>query len=264
MTLLLTQPQVEAYCKTAGFSQTKYASLDKLPPYRVMAAVMMCEGQTEASRTRTMQTHVDYTDAHAVGDQALANTVWGFSGGFGQVRSLRSQLGTGKYRDFDRLLEPGFNAESCLTIWKQQRAKPNPPPLPNGVVAWTGFEPWTTFTQLTYQAYLQDAYPVPPTSYKVKSGDNLSLIAQRTGKGNSDTWQEVNLLANPNLIIIGQVLDQPWWNYTTRPGDTFAVLAAANHTTAARLRAFNSQPKGEPLVGQVLTIPHRLCTRSKP
>lgn len=263
MSNLLTQPEVEQLAIKAGFSQTKYAVLNNVAPYRVAAAIAMVEGQTATSRTKTAQTGVAYTDADAVGDQALANSVWGYSYGFMQVRSLRSNKGTGKFRDEDQLPDPLFNLKVALVIWNDQRAQKNPPLL-FGHYNFAGFEPWSTWRSGAYQAYLPDVYTVPPTEYAVVGGDSLSGIAAKLRMGSWTDWQTVNQLPDPNMLHINQRLDRPWWSATVQAGDTFASLAALNHLKAATLRTFNKTPRGEPAVGSTLLIPHRLLTRTTP
>lgn len=78
-------------------------------------------------------------NTNAVGDQSLANSIWGPSIGLWQVRSLRAHSGTGKERDATRLTDPSFNARSARIIYGQQ-----------------GLRAWTVFTTGAFAKYLDD------------------------------------------------------------------------------------------------------------
>lgn len=78
--------------------------------------------------------------ADAVGDSALADGTWGPSIGLWQIRSLRSQAGTGAGRDATRLAEPAFNAASMAAISRRG----------------TDWSPWTVWHNLSYRSHLED------------------------------------------------------------------------------------------------------------
>ena len=64
------------------------------------------------------------------------------------------------------------------------------------------------------------ATPEPPPrvrTYRVKTGDSLSLIAERFGVG-LELLQCQNLVRNPNLITVGQQLTIPPEGYACAPG----------------------------------------------
>lgn len=183
---VLSQPEVEQLARRAGFT-----------PYnaRIMGAIALCEAP---ARTPAGEPGAN-TDA--VGDQDLATATWGFSYGPGQVRSLRADKGTGRWRDELRLVDPLFNMRACRAI----------------KLAAGSFRPWTTFTSGAFKAYLQTAppdgigpvFPPPPGGYVVQSGDTLGGIAARVG---GFTWQElarVNRIESPYRIYIGQTLVLP-------------------------------------------------------
>lgn len=132
----------------------------------------------------------------AIGDQELANSTWGYSYGLFQIRSLRSEKGTGGIRDEDRLLDPVFNCTSAVAIRR----------------AWGGsWRAWATYTSGAYKAYLQDLYPPPPNTYVVVSGDTLGSIALKLS-GGQWTWQDLAMLNNlhsPYTIYINQHLILP-------------------------------------------------------
>lgn len=92
--------------------------------------------------------------------------------------------------------------------------------------------------------------PKPPAghTYKVVSGDNLTVIAARyhTTVANLVAW---NHIANPNLIKIGQVLNvggaapapkpAATKSYTVKSGDNLSAIASANHTSVSQLVSWN-------------------------
>ena len=72
----------------------------------------------------------------------------------------------------------------------------------------------------TADASAAAATPEPPPqrrSYRVKSGDSLSRIAARFGVS-MELMQCQNLVRNPNLITVGQVLTIPPEGYACAPG----------------------------------------------
>ena len=74
----------------------------------------------------------------AVGDTSLTDATWGPSIGLWQIRSLKSQTGTGKERDATQLKRPAFNAASMRAI-------------SSGGTNWT---PWTIYNNGTYKSHL--------------------------------------------------------------------------------------------------------------
>lgn len=77
----------------------------------------------------------------ASGDESLQTGTWGPSLGLWQVRSIKSQWGTGQSRDGSRLMDPRFNARSAFSI--------------SG--GGTNFKPWTVYTKGIYRQYLGQA-----------------------------------------------------------------------------------------------------------
>ena len=79
-------------------------------------------------------------------------------------------------------------------------------------------------------------------TYTVKSGDNLSTIAQRYGSS-SDTLAAWNELKNKNAIQPGQVLKVRQMSetyYIIQPGDTLDGIAAKYGVTRAALQQANN------------------------
>lgn len=151
---------------------------------RIGAAITMCEAPAYG-------TDMPSADFALIGDQALANDVWGYSYGGFQIRSLRSAKGTGGIRDEERLLEPIFNCQSAKAIHDS-----------------VGWKAWSTFTSGQYQAYLPIMFPPPPNTYTVLAGDTLTGIAEKL----AIDWTELarlNNLHDPYTIYIGQHLVLP-------------------------------------------------------
>jgi len=111
------------------------------------------------------------------------------------------------------------------------------------------------------------ATPLPPTTYVVQRGDNLSNIAVRFGT-TVETLRRMNGIVNPSLIYVGQVLKVPAAGgggtetsetakrYIVRPGDTLFSIAQAHNTTVWSIRIANNIPNPNWIyVGQVLVIP---------
>jgi nucleoid-associated protein YgaU len=181
MTKLLRQGEVEEMLAALGLKRKQA---------RIGAAISLCE----APGGRTIDGEY-LTNFGAIGDQELANETWGYSYGGFQIRSLRSQKGTGDIRDEDQLLRPRFNCRSAIAIRR----------------AWGGWGAWTTYTSGMYRAYLQDIYPPPPNTYVVVGGDNLQNITNAISYGEW-TWEDlarVNNLHYPYMIYIGQYLTLP-------------------------------------------------------
>ena len=152
---------------------------------RILSAIALCESPASVDG-------VPHADFNAVGDEHLANEVYGYSYGAWQIRSLRAHKGTGKYRDEERLLEPRFNAESALKVAREE-----------------GWERWTTYANGQYRAYLPDLFPPAPGTHVVVYGDTLSGIAAQHGGFTWERLAEVNNLSSPYRLYIGQVLDLP-------------------------------------------------------
>src|SRR4051812_45927323 len=156
---LLTQDQVKQLCLKVGFSEKNA---------RIGSAIALCEAPATKNG-------IHYSDFDMIGDQDLANETWGYSYGGFQVRSLRSELDTGKIRDAARLHDPEFNARSARAIKLD-----------------AGWGAWTTYTNGQFKAYLQDLYPPPPGVYIVLSGDTLSKVAAKVDM----PWQQLARLNN--------------------------------------------------------------------
>jgi hypothetical protein len=170
MTNLLSQNEVYDLCRKVGFSRKNA---------KIASAIAMCESASSFNNKPA-------ADFDLVGDKELANEKWGYSYGGFQIRSLRSQAGTGGIRDAERLLDPLFNAKSARAIKLAQ-----------------GWRAWSVYQSGAYKAYLQDLYPPPPNVYVVISGDTLSKVGQKTGVAWTDLarWNNIH---SPYTIYIGQ------------------------------------------------------------
>lgn len=169
---LKTQEEVRKLAVAVGFAPRAA---------RTASAIAMCESAySEGGKS--------YADFDAVGDIELQTDVWGPSYGGFQIRSLKADLGTGSYRDANRLLTPRFNVRAALHIKNT-----------------LGFKAWSCYRSGQYKAYLQDLFPAAPGTYIVLSGDTLSGIGQKTGI----LWTDLarwNGLHFPYTIFIGQVI----------------------------------------------------------
>ena len=172
----LSQDQVRRRLITRGLSKRQA---------RIGSAIALCEAPTF--------TDPPQSDFGLIGDQELADAVWGFSYGGFQIRSLRAHTGTGKFRDAEKLDEVGFNLDSAVIIFRE-----------------AGWDAWSTYTSGMYKAYLPDLFPPPKGTYVVVGGDTLSGIAEKFG--NTFSWQDLartNGLHEPYAIHIGQLLTLP-------------------------------------------------------
>ncbi|MGE3857377.1 MAG: LysM peptidoglycan-binding domain-containing protein [Dehalococcoidia bacterium] len=116
--------------------------------------------------------------------------------------------------------------------------------------------------------------PTRPRSYVVQGGDTTGRLA---GLWNTSVDEIVatNGLADPNLLVVGQVLTIPrgagpsitlpvsatgggsgGGTYVVRPGDSVGALAVRWNTTSARIVAVNGlRDRNHIVVGQTLRIP---------
>jgi hypothetical protein len=183
MSNVLRQSEIEAILLDLGM---------KPKQARIGGAIALCEapwGPNEDGEFRS--------NFGAIGDEELANDTWGYSYGGFQIRSLRSEKGTGGIRDEDKLLVPRFNCRSAMLIKRR----------------WGGWGAWSTYTSGMYKAYLQDLFPPPPNTYVVLGGDNLMSITESFAlSGSTWTWEDLarlNGLHSPYVIYIGQHLTLP-------------------------------------------------------
>lgn len=233
---LYTQTEVQVLAATAGFPTTGTPS-----PARCMAAICMVEAQVIVNGR-------NYADSTRIGDQALVNATWFWSYNLPQIRSLRADQGTGRYRDQDRLSDVAFAMQSAHTIWLNAGQK---------------FTDWSTWNSGAAKAYLQDIYPPPPETYIVIGGDSLSKIANKiaTLTGYPVAWGDlakVNHLASPYTIYPGNHLMYPWFDYTVKSGDTLSriVTTYGEGVTYQQVAEFNGITNPNLIQpGQIVRIP---------
>jgi peptidoglycan hydrolase-like protein with peptidoglycan-binding domain len=79
-------------------------------------------------------------DAHQLGDVGLQDDTWGPSVGTMQIRSLKSEYGTGRQRDQLANLDPGTCYRHAFTLWQAQ-----------------GWGPWSTWHSGAYRSHLHRA-----------------------------------------------------------------------------------------------------------
>jgi len=113
----LTAGQIAGHAKAAGWSGNDVA---------IAVAVALAEsgGRSDAR-----------------GDIALQTGTWGPSVGLWQIRSLKSETGTGGTRDESANMDPGTNAKHAYQIWRSQ--------------GWS--RGWTTYRTGAYRLYMTAA-----------------------------------------------------------------------------------------------------------
>lgn len=136
------------------------------------------------------------TDAQ--GDKTLANSKWGNSVGLFQIRSLRDPskyTGVDRLRDAAKLEDPVYNAKAAWAISKEG----------------TDYSPWTTFTEGTYQKYM-DGSSTPSRSKgpKVVKGrgkvlGSLDTLFDTSGENTVDLsfLQSLASVAGLDYVIAG-------------------------------------------------------------
>ena len=136
------------------------------------------------------------TDAQ--GDKTLANSKWGNSVGLFQIRSLRDPSkysGVDRLRDAAKLEDPVYNAKAAWAISKEG----------------TDYSPWTTFTEGTYQKYM-DGSSTPSRSKgpKVFKGrgkviGSLDTLFDTSGENTVDLsfLQSLASVAGLDYVIAG-------------------------------------------------------------
>jgi LysM repeat protein len=103
--------------------------------------------------------------------------------------------------------------------------------------------------------------PPPPPSggqvYYVQKGDTLRKIATKFNTS-VDLILQLNSIANPNVIYVGQAITLPAYisTYIVQKGDTLKIIANKYGTTVEKLLGLNPSIKNANLiyVGQVITL----------
>jgi hypothetical protein len=135
----------------------------------------------------------------AVGDVGIQTGDWGPSIGLWQVRSLKSQSGTGKSRDATRLKDPIFNAKAMGEI-------------SGGGKNW---RPWSVYTNGTYKKFLPavttsvDGMGLPSSGNVVT--DTVDAVTGAAGDAASSlnpfgNWSKDALGIGLKLVITGGAL----------------------------------------------------------
>ncbi len=94
-------------------------------------------------------------------------------------------------------------------------------------------------------------------TYKVRSGDTLTGIANRTGVSMMTIWW-ANKLKSKDDLKVGQVLVIPPVDglvVTVQVGDTLASIATARHVEANEIMSTNGLTDSTLVIGQVLIVP---------
>lgn len=159
------------------------------------------------------------------------------------------------------LVESGYitNAEDAEKLdssaWRKQFAGA----LVDGVLTWFDQRP----PRGTLIAWQQDnnAAPTNPGTYTVRSGDGLSMIAERFHVSMAELKQANNL--KKNTVQIGQVLKIPgaataapsFRNHTIANGETLSQIATNYSVSLDAIRATNQLKSDTIRPGQILKIP---------
>ena len=115
--------------------------------------------------------------------------------------------------------------------------------------------------RLTIYAQPVGTPPPPPPSggqiYYVKRGDTLKKIAAKFNT-TVDAILQLNYIANPNVIYVGQAITLPAYisTYIVQKGDTLKIIANKYGTTVEKLLGLNPKITNPNLiyVGQVITL----------
>ena len=94
--------------------------------------------------------------------------------------------------------------------------------------------------------------------HKVKTGESLSVIAQRYGT-TSDILKKHNKLSSTSLAV-GQQIKIPMQatkvtQHRVRSGESLSVIASRYGTTMRVIKEYNQLRSSSLAIGQVLTIP---------
>lgn len=139
----LTPPQVYALARTAG-----------LDPAQSVVATAVAMGESGLN-------------PDAVGDVNIQTGDWGPSIGLWQIRSLKSQSGTGKSRDATRLKDPMFNARAMVEISGDGK----------------NWRPWSVFTNGTYKKYLSQVSTQVVQTETTSMTDIVNAVEGAAGAG---------------------------------------------------------------------------------
>lgn len=165
----LTFSQAYAYARQAGFNPAAATTA---------AAIGMAEsGLVTNSR----------------GDVGKQDSYWGPSVGLMQIRSVKSETGTGKDRDISRLDDPLQNMIAAYNISSKGR----------------DFSPWTTYNDNMYKKFLGQASagaaassPAPPAAVNASLLGGLSLDAV-SSKAKVIAFSLLAVAAGGTLVIMG-------------------------------------------------------------
>jgi hypothetical protein len=164
----LTFPQAYGYARQAGFD-----------PASAIIAVSI--GMAESGLV---------TDSR--GDVSLQGSYWGPSIGVMQIRSVKSETGTGKDRDISRLDDPLQNFISAYNISSKGK----------------DFSPWTTYKNGKFRDFLgqaniaagSSAGATPATNASFLDGLSLDALS---GKAKAIAFGLLAVAAGGTLVILG-------------------------------------------------------------
>ena len=151
----LTMAQTYTYARQAGFDPAAAV---------IMAAISMGESGLNPS---------------AIGDVSLQNGTWGPSVGLAQIRTLKSQTGTGKTRDINKLRDPLQNMLAAYDISSKGK----------------DFTPWTVYKTGKYRQFLGQAKTAAKTAPLTNTGQPVIAPAGLPDAltGSREEWTRIGL-----------------------------------------------------------------------
>lgn len=161
------------------------------------------------------------------------------------------------------------------------------PPAEAPVVVMPPVEPPVVMPPPAPKMDLPPARELSTKTYKVKSGDSLSVIAKRFNVSRADLMK-LNKISDPNKVRIGQKLTLPGYvnlnapepvrkarkaapaavpggsTYTVVSGDSLGGIAYRNKTTVKAIKQVNSMTSDRISIGQKLAMPKGAAAVSAP
>ncbi len=161
------------------------------------------------------------------------------------------------------------------------------PPAEVPVVVMPPVEPPVVMPPPAPKMDLPPARELSTKTYKVKSGDSLSVIAKRFNVSRADLMK-LNKISDPNKVRIGQKLTLPGYvnlnapepvrkarkaapaavaggsSYTVVSGDSLGGIAYRHKTTVKAIKQVNSMTSDRISIGQKLAMPKGTAAVSAP
>lgn len=164
----LTFPQAYGYARQAGFDPAS-------------AIIAVAIGMAESGLVTNSR-----------GDVSLQTSYWGPSIGIMQIRSVKSETGSGQDRDISRLDDPLQNFISAYNISNKGK----------------DFSPWTTYNNSKYRDFLGQANTAAGSSVSTPPATNASFLGglsldALSGKAKTIAFALLAVAAGGTLVILG-------------------------------------------------------------